>query len=53
MSDSCEEIEIENKTEKSRVLNAEEQASFCRIRRQLNRIFTQSAPNIMHLMSAN
>ena len=43
--DSCDETEIENKTDKSRDLNAEEQATFCTICWQLNWISAQFAPN--------
>ena len=44
--DSSEEIKIENKTDKSRILNAGEQSLFRTICGQLNWISTQSRPDI-------
>ena len=44
--DTAEEVEIRNKTDKSRVLNKEEQALFRKICGQLNWISTLSRPDI-------
>ena len=44
--DSMEEVEIQKKTDKSRVLNEDEQALFRKICGQLNWISTQSRPDI-------